>query len=205
MISGVDVARDAKAAGFPDNQLVTAVAIAFAESGFNETETHRNSDGSTDYGLWQINSVHGYPELTSGAWRDPRVNAQLAYRVYTAQGWNAWSTHKPSDPIGYARYNAAIPAAVAFVTAAAGPGAAAAGTAGAAAGVVSGAAGTVSDATGAVLAIAKGPLGALKFLEQPGTWTRIAKFMIGTVLVIGAVLLAAGAVGAKIPTQTQGE
>src|SRR5690242_4461912 len=99
--AGADVARYAKRAGFPDGELVTAVAVAFAESTFNEKAVHRNSDGSTDYGLWQINSVHGFPELSSGAWADPAVNARLAYQVWKSQGWNAWSTHKPSDTLGY--------------------------------------------------------------------------------------------------------
>lgn len=188
-ISGADVARAAHAAGFPDSQLVTAVAIAWAESSFDETASHRNSNGSVDYGLWQINTVHGYPELQSGAWRDPAVNAQLAYRVYTAQGWNAWSTHKPTDPVGYTRYQTAIPAAVAYVTQAFGPGVAAAGAAGSAGGLVDSATGSAGDVISSAADIAKEPLAVLHWLEQPGTWQRIAKVGIGTALVVGGVYL----------------
>lgn len=201
IVSGVDVARVAHTAGFPDSELVTAVAIAFAESSFDSNATHRNDDGSTDYGLWQINSVHGYAELGSGAWANPTVNAQLAYRVWNAQGWNAWSTHKPTDPVGYARYNAAIPAATAYVTAALGPGAAAAGAAGAAGGAVSGVGGAVSDATSAAVAIAREPLAALKFAEQPRFWQRAAMFMIGTVLIGGGLLLLAKVAADKVSPQ----
>lgn len=190
-VSGVDVARYAHDAGFPNSQLVTAVAIAYAESSFNETSTHHNQDGSTDYGLWQINSVHNFPEVTSGAWRDPRVNAQLAYRVYTAQGWNAWSTHKPTDPVGYARYTAAIPFAVSYVTAAYGPVVAAEGSAMVGVGTVQGVGGVVQDTVTNAANIAQAPLAALKFLEQPGTWVRIGKFMIGIALVIGGLVLVA--------------
>jgi len=60
-------ASAALAAGFPAEQLVTAVAIAGAESGYDPAATHLNSDGSTDYGLWQINSIHTVL-LTQGDW-----------------------------------------------------------------------------------------------------------------------------------------
>jgi len=186
---GADVAKAAKAAGFPNSELVTAVAIAYAESTFNATATHKNSDGSTDYGLWQINSVHGFPELSNGAWSNPNVNAQLAYRVWKAQGWNAWSTHKPSDPVGYARYLAAIPAAEAFVLAGTGFNAAASGAVGLPGDAVSSAEGTASDSLGLVAEIAKEPLTVLKWFEQPDTWWRILKLGVGSALLIGGVYL----------------
>lgn len=192
MTSGLTVAKVAKGAGFPDSQLVDAVAIAFAESSFNANAVHRNSDGSTDYGLWQINSVHNFPEISNGTWRDPAVNAQMAYRVYKSSGWNAWSTHRVSDPIGYARYLAAQPAAAAFVTAAIGPAAAAASAANtpADAANVAGTAGK-DTALGAVAVIAKEPLAVLKWLEKPATWIRIAKVGIGATLIIGGLYILA--------------
>lgn len=86
-------ASAAQAAGFPAEQLVTAVAIAGAESGYDPTATHLNTDGSTDYGLWQINSVHAVL-LTQGDWRDPGANARMALSVWQAAGgsWTPWST-----------------------------------------------------------------------------------------------------------------
>lgn len=199
MTHGADVAKAAKAAGFPNSELVTAVAIAFAESSFNATATHKNSDGSTDYGLWQINSVHGFPELSNGAWSNPNTNAQLAYRVWKAQGWNAWSTHKPSDVTGYARYLAALPAAEAFVLAGTGFNAAAAGLAGLPGDAAQSAAGTASDSLGLVAEIAKEPLTILKWFEQPDTWWRILKLGIGSALLItGVYLLVTSAIAAPI-------
>jgi hypothetical protein len=48
-------------AGVPCNsRVVIATAIARAESSFRVTVSHSNPNGSTDYGLWQINSVHDY-------------------------------------------------------------------------------------------------------------------------------------------------
>lgn len=208
MTSGVDVARAAKAAGFPDSELVTAVAIAFAESSFNATATHKNSDGSTDFGLWQINSVHGFPELASGAWQDPNVNAQLAYRVWKASGWNAWSTHKPSDAVGYARYLAAIPAAEAWVLAGTGIKAAAGGAVGLPGDVLSSGAGGLSDTASLGLTLAQEPLTVLKWFEQPDSWWRIAKLFAGMALFItgfawlGAVVLETP-VGKVVKTQAK--
>lgn len=188
--SGVTVAKAAYAAGFPYSELVTAVAVAFAESGFRTDATNRNSNGTTDYGVWQINSVHGFPEIAAGTWQDVGVNAQLAYRVWKSQGWQAWSVHKVTDPLGHARYLAAIPAAQAFVVAAVGPAGLAGGPAAAAGEVTSAAGVTTSAASGATDAITKAvaePLSVLRFLEQPGTWVRIAKLAVGGLLIVGGV------------------
>ena len=187
--SGTDVARAAQAAGFPSGELVTAVAVAFAESSFNEAATHRNANGTTDYGLWQINSVHGFPEIASGAWRTPTVNAQLAFRVWKSQGWNAWSVHRPTDTLGYARYLAAIPAAEAFVTAGVGVGAGAAGAVGIPGDQLEGAAGAAGDVLGVAAEIAKEPLVVLKWLQQPDTWYRIGRVVIGGALITIGVWL----------------
>lgn len=188
MTSGADVARAAKAAGFPDSQLVTAVAVAYAESSFNATAVNRsNSNGSVDYGLWQINSVHGYPEITSGAWRDPKTNAQMAKRVWDKQGWAAWSVYRPSDTVGYARYLAARPAAVAFVASAVGPGAAAAGAVDTPSAVVGGVGADVSEGLGLVAEIAKEPLAVLRWFQNPRTWERIAYIGGGLVLTTAGV------------------
>lgn len=189
MTSGKAVARAAHDAGFPDGELVTAVAVSFAESGWNENATHRNNNGSVDYGLWQINSIHNFPELTSGAWRDPAVNAHLAYQVWKGAGWNAWSTHKPTDPVGYARYTAAIPAAAAAVAAAGFPGAVASGAAGAPGDVLESGSGVAGDALSGAAAIAQKPLAVLDFLTQPDTWVRISKIVIGGVLVMAGAYL----------------
>lgn len=63
-------------------------AIALAESGGDPNATHRNSDGTVDRGLWQINSSHGYG--TSSL--DPNQNIKQAVGVYHSQGLTAWAT-----------------------------------------------------------------------------------------------------------------
>ena len=75
-------ASAALAAGFPAEQVITAVAIAGAESGYDPAATHLNSDGSTDYGLWQINSIHTVL-LTQGDWLR-RLDGHLPFDI--AQG-----------------------------------------------------------------------------------------------------------------------
>lgn len=189
MTSATDTARAAHDAGFPDGELVTAVAVAIAESGLNERATHRNSNGSVDYGLWQINSVHNFPEITAGQWSDPKVNAQLALRVWHAQGWDAWSTHKPTDPLGYGRYAGARPVAAAAVAAAGFTSAAASGVVGTPADVADSATGTAGDVLSGAAAIARAPLAALAWLERPDTWTRILKVFLGGGLVLAGAYL----------------
>lgn len=63
-------------------------AIALAESGGNPGATNHNSDGSTDRGLWQINSVHG-----SQSTYDITGNAQAAVAIKKSQGLSAWTTY----------------------------------------------------------------------------------------------------------------
>lgn len=77
-------------AGGPSRYAATMGAIALAESGGNPRATHTDADGSIDRGLWQINSVHGYPAAESF---DPATNAREALQVFHSQGLTAWSTY----------------------------------------------------------------------------------------------------------------
>jgi len=89
---GSTVAYVAAAAGFTGDDLPIAVAVAQAESGGDPSATHLNGNGTTDFGLWQINSVH-VAILALGDWRDPTTNARMAYAVWQESGWRAWSTY----------------------------------------------------------------------------------------------------------------
>ncbi len=77
-------------AGGPAKQAPVMAAVALAESGGNPRASHRNKNGSTDRGLWQINSVHGYP---AGSSFQPLQNARQAVAVYHSQGFRAWSSY----------------------------------------------------------------------------------------------------------------
>lgn len=71
----------------------TMAAIAMAESGGNEnTPPNKNPDGSTDYGLWRINSSHTQFDPTQ-LQNDPNYNAAAAVAVFKSQGLTAWTTY----------------------------------------------------------------------------------------------------------------
>lgn len=63
-------------------------AIAIAESSGNPAADHKNTNGTTDRGLWQINSVHG--DLSTF---DPMGNAKAAVKIKKTQGLRAWTTY----------------------------------------------------------------------------------------------------------------
>jgi hypothetical protein len=67
-----------------------AAAIAMAESGGNPGISHRNSDGSIDRGLWQINSTHGALSTF-----DRLGNAKAAVSISgNGRNWNPWTVFK---------------------------------------------------------------------------------------------------------------
>src|SRR5690606_2014218 len=68
-----------KAAGFSGEDLVTITAIGMAESGCRPNASNANTNGSVDYGLFQINTVHGWP---TSCLFDPTCNAQKAFELY---------------------------------------------------------------------------------------------------------------------------
>lgn len=89
-----DLARLWVDAGGPPKVASLMAKIAKRESGGKAhiNNAGLNKNGSVDYGLWQINSVHGYdPQKLY----DPRFNAKAAVSIYKSQGLKAWSTYKP--------------------------------------------------------------------------------------------------------------
>jgi hypothetical protein len=92
-VTDIQRAQYARAAGFPENQIAMAVAVSIAENTAGDpSATHKNSNGSVDYGLWQINSIHNFP--TSQLF-SPQGNANAAFKVWTDAGnsWKPWSTY----------------------------------------------------------------------------------------------------------------
>jgi len=85
-------------AGFSGGDLITAVAIALAESG-GDPNAHGDLTlpGSGSYGLWQI-YAHAHPEFGPDFTQlyDPAINAAAAFSVYSAAGnsFSPWSTFK---------------------------------------------------------------------------------------------------------------
>lgn len=108
-VSAEVVAALAAQAGLRGQALQTAVAVSFAENGSHDSyATHRNSDGSVDTGLWQINSVHG--QWTEQQLKNAGTNAAAMY-VVSSHGtdWTPWTTYTSRA------YVAKLPAAAAAI------------------------------------------------------------------------------------------
>lgn len=71
---------------------VTALKVAACESGFNPDATHKNNDGTTDKGIFQLNSVHKKELVRLGL--DPtdvKDNIKYAHMLYKKEGWTPWA------------------------------------------------------------------------------------------------------------------
>lgn len=97
------IAQYAANAGFSGNDLVTAVAVALAESGGNPQavgDTKLAPTNGPSIGLWQINTgSKAHPEAASSDLTDPQNNANWAFSIYQAAGssFRPWSTFDPRD------------------------------------------------------------------------------------------------------------
>lgn len=96
------IATVAANAGFSGSDLVTAVAIALAESGGDPGAVGDKALAPTkgpSIGLWQINiGSKAHPEYASVDLTDPQTNANAAYAVYSAAGsFRPWATFDPRD------------------------------------------------------------------------------------------------------------
>lgn len=83
------------AGGNPDH-VVVAIAVALAESGGDvNAVSGANWNGTRDYGLWQINSVHfGEFGITDPMQAlDPNTNARMAIAISgNGSNWGPWCT-----------------------------------------------------------------------------------------------------------------
>ena len=98
-----EIARAARAAGFPEDKIATMTAIAMAESSGDSAALNNNPNtGDLSYGLWQINMLGDMgPERrklfgieSNEELLDPLTNARAAYKIYELQGYGAWSVYK---------------------------------------------------------------------------------------------------------------
>ncbi len=72
-----------------------ALAIQRAENQKGSCEIyHYNSDGTLDWGYFQINTVHlERPGLNLRDLLDCKANIDFAYQLYTERGFTPWSTY----------------------------------------------------------------------------------------------------------------
>lgn len=75
---------------FPSDQdAITMIAIALAESTGDSDAKHTNVDGTIDEGLWQINSDH--TEFDRSRLFDPVYNATAALDLYKRNKFKDWT------------------------------------------------------------------------------------------------------------------
>jgi hypothetical protein len=77
-------------AGWRGNDVVTATAVARAESGYRtDAEGPKLCGKGGARGLWQINiCVHNCPN-----YNDANANAACAHKIFQSQGWKAWEAY----------------------------------------------------------------------------------------------------------------
>ena len=102
--SECQVASYLRKSGFPEYSVPTMVCTSKYESSYNCDATHKNTDGSSDYGLMQINSYYwcsGDPlskynscGSTCSSLLNCQSNANCAYTVWKQQGYTAWYGYK---------------------------------------------------------------------------------------------------------------
>lgn len=92
-LSETEAATLIRQAGFPESSVGKMLCTIKYESNFYERASNKNRNGTVDYGLFQINSVHfgraGCPSSSAGLYT-ASTNTKCALSVYKAQGINAW-------------------------------------------------------------------------------------------------------------------
>jgi hypothetical protein len=64
-----------------------ALRIFTCESGLRPSAKGTNTNGSTDVGIAQINSIHSIPEAYL---KNPHINILVAKQMFDSQGWGPW-------------------------------------------------------------------------------------------------------------------
>lgn len=77
--------------GFDNKQILIAIKIAKAESGIRPDAIGKNTNGTYDMGVFQINDCHS-KRISRQDRLDFEKNIRFAYKLRKEQGnWNAWS------------------------------------------------------------------------------------------------------------------
>lgn len=102
--SECQVASYLRKSGFPEYSVPIMVCTAKYESSYNCDATNKNTDGSTDYGLMQINSYYWCSGDSKSKYNscgtscsslfNCQTNSNCAYTVWKQQGYTAWYGYK---------------------------------------------------------------------------------------------------------------
>lgn len=189
-----EVYRYVEAAGFrTGEEAITMTAIVFAESGGRTDAVGRNTNGTTDTGLAQINSIHRYPAADL---LDPAKNLAAARAIATDSAnrgkspfypWVAWTTGAHRKFLADAMKAAVL----------GGGSNNGGGLAGAAGGVLTTVAGGAETVAGGGLGAVTSTIGGLKaladfvaLLMKWSTWERVLLVLGGAGLIAGGLSMA---------------
>lgn len=89
--------------------LLVMTAVACAESGLSIDAYHKNTDGSEDLGLWQINNLAWPAYSRALLLSDALYNAHAAYSILHAQGVTAWAAYNVKSSNGAYPYVRHLP------------------------------------------------------------------------------------------------
>jgi len=178
---------------------VTATAVAIAEHGGGTVDpgaVNTNTNGSTDTGIWQINSVHrqAHPDWTVSALKDPETNARAMGEVSSGgTNWQPWATYRDG------KYKAYMSRAQKAVDAGGGPTSELPiserlkDTLGIPGAVLSNPLDAIANVAGALANVGEMLGGFITFLTDPNTWRRVALVGLGAaVVIVGIGVVARG-------------
>lgn len=81
--------------GLSHQEATQMTCLAFEESSLRPTAIHKNSNNTTDYGLFQINEVNiAACNTESKKLLTFEGNVSCAIKLYKEQGAEIWSTHR---------------------------------------------------------------------------------------------------------------
>ncbi len=95
-LSESEVAQYLRQAGFDEADIPLMVCTAKHESSFFTKAKNVNNNGTSDYGLFQINDRYWLDgcHVTRQELMDPMINAECAHVVFEQQGPTAWYGYK---------------------------------------------------------------------------------------------------------------
>lgn len=104
VVSDAERYQLARGAGWSAADAIVATAISIAEDGSGDPSalSGANFNGTRDFGLWQINSIHWAKCGGQAALAVPAVNAACAFGIFgPGRNWCAWSTYERSCGLGH--------------------------------------------------------------------------------------------------------
>jgi Lysozyme like domain len=173
-LPGWEIVGLARSAGVSEADLPAMVAICFRESGWNPDATHRNTNGTIDLGLWQINRPAFDQSLL-----DPQTNAQAMGALYGSRGLEPW-TFGSHGTATYAPFLARARQAISDPRSRK-----IAAVIGAEKGVASSVGNSLPDPLAWIAPFVR----ALEFITNPENWLRLGEVLAGAMLVAGGLLV----------------